>query len=74
MHRTALVRMDCAGADLCAAICVCADCTETLREFVCAEFSEAFRNIVLRLKEAGYNYVRFDNAQENIPAFPTFDW
>lgn len=39
-----------------------------------AEFSEAFRNIVLRLKEAGYNYVRFDNAQENIPAFPTFDW
>lgn len=39
-----------------------------------AEFSEAFRNIVLRLTEAGYNYVRFDATHEKVESFPTFDW
>jgi hypothetical protein len=39
-----------------------------------AGFSEAFRNIVLRLTEAGYNYVRFDATLETVESFPTFDW
>jgi hypothetical protein len=39
-----------------------------------AGFSEAFRNIVLRLTEAGYNYVRFDATHETVESFPTFDW
>lgn len=39
-----------------------------------AGFSEAFRNIVLRLTEAGYSYVRFDAAHATVECFPTFDW
>lgn len=39
-----------------------------------AGFSEALRNIVLRLTEAGYHYVRFDSTHEMVESFPTFVW
>jgi hypothetical protein len=48
------------------------NCSDPEEEY--AEFSEAFRNIILRLVEAGYSYVRFDSCHEPIASFPTFDW
>jgi hypothetical protein len=37
-------------------------------------FSSAVRDILIRLHEAGYNYVRFDAHAPVIDSFPTFDW
>ena len=46
--------------------------SEIEKEF--ARFSIEFRNLMLRLVEAGYTYVRFDSDAIVCPAFPTFDW
>jgi hypothetical protein len=39
-----------------------------------ANFSEAFRDIIKKLSEDGYSYVRFDEVFPTIPELPTFDW
>ena len=39
-----------------------------------ANFSEAFRDIIKKLNEDGYSYVRFDEVFPTISELPTFDW
>lgn len=46
--------------------------SEIEKEF--AGFSIECRNLMLRLVEAGYTYVRFDSDAVVCPSFPTFDW
>jgi hypothetical protein len=38
------------------------------------DFSEAFRDIIKKLNEDGYSYVRFDEIFPTVPELPTFDW